>query len=316
MTAAAPRRGPRPAQQRLRGLLVMLPWLMERGEATIAELTERFGGTEAHVIADLERASLCGLPPYVDELIDIYIDDGVVHVGVPGLFTRPLRLTAPEGFSLLAAANASLELQGADPDGPLGRALAKLADVLGSPSAVTVTVDRPPLLDVVRAAQEHGQRLAITYWSAGRDETTARTIDPHLVFTERGHWYVTADDSRTGARRTFKVDRISEAEPTGESFTPQTVEVPIDGGWFAQADEARPVTLLLPADAGWVADHYPVTSVTTEADGRWRVVLPIVNERWLARLLLRVGPEASVVDPADWHDLAARTAVTVLARYD
>ncbi len=316
MTTATPRRGPRPAQERLRRLLVMLPWLMERGEATIAELTERFGGTEAHVIADLERASLCGLPPYVDELIDIFIEDGVVHVGVPRLFTRPLRLTAPEGFSLLASANAALELQGADPGGPLGRALAKLADVLGSPSAVTVTLDRPPLLDVVRAAQEHGERLAITYWSAGRDETTARTIDAHLVFTERGHWYVTADDSRTGQRRTFKVDRISEAVPTGAYFTPQAVEVPIDGGWFAQADEARPVTLLLPADASWVADHYPVTRVTAEADGRWRVVLPIVNERWLARLLLRVGPEAVVVEPADWHDLAARTAATVLARYD
>lgn len=315
MSGATPRRGPLPAQERLRRLLVMLPWLMERGEATVAELAERFGGSEASVIADLERASLCGLPPYVDELIDILIDDGVVTVGVPRLFTRPLRLTAPEGFSLLAAGNAALELQGADPEGPLGRALGKLAAALGNPSSVTVAVDRPPHLDVVRAAQERGERVVITYWSAGRDETSERTIDPHLVFTERGHWYVMADDSRTGQRRNFKIDRIVSASPTGEHFTRQDVAVPIGGDWFGQADDVQSVTLRLPADAAWVRDHYPVTSVTTEDDGRLLVVLPVVHERWLARLLLRVGADAEVLEPAEWRDLAARTAAAVLATY-
>jgi proteasome accessory factor C len=309
------RKGPRAAQERLRRLLVMLPWLMEQGQATVAELAERFGISEAHVITDLERASLCGLPPYVDELIDLYIEDGVVHVGVPRLFTRPLRLSAPEGFSLLTAANAALELQGADREGPLGRALAKLAATLGDPAAVTVTVDRPPLLDMVRSAQEAGRRLAITYWSAGRDELGERTIDPHLVFAERGHWYVAADDSRTGQRRTFKLDRITAAEPTGETFTPQPADVPIDGDWFREADDARTVTLVLPSDASWVADHYPVTTVTAEPDGRLRVVLPVLSERWLARLLVRVGADAEVVEPLEWRDLAARTAATLLAMY-
>ena len=309
------RRGPRPAQERLRRLLVMLPWLTERRQATVAELAERFGISEAHVITDLERASMCGLPPYVDEMIDLYIEDGVVHMGVPRLFTRPLRLTAPEGFSLLAAASAAQELQGAEPDGPLARALAKLAAALGDPAAVAVDVDHPPLLDVVRAARDANERLAITYWSSGRDELGERTIDPHLVFAERGRWYVVADDSRTGERRTFRVDRITEATATGERFARQAVDAPLDGGWFAQAADAQEATLLVPADAAWVADHYPVTSVEESDDGRLRVVLPVVSERWLARLLLRVGTEAEVVEPAQWRDLAARAATQVLARY-
>lgn len=312
---SAPRRGPRPAQERLRRLLVMLPWLMERGEATVAELAERFGISEAHVIADLERASMCGLPPYVDEMIDLYVDEGVVHVGVPRLFTRPLRLSAPEGFSLLTAANAAMELQGAEPDGPLGRALTKLATALGDTSAVAVDIDHPPLLDRVRRALEEGERLTITYWSATGDEATERTIDPHLVFAERGRWYVTADDSRTGARRTFRVDRITSAEPTGERFTPEAVEAPLDGDWFAAAPDARIATLRVPAAASWVADHHPVRSVTTEPDGRLRLELAVVSERWLARLLLRIGPEAEVVDPAEWRGLAAAAADRVLARY-
>ena len=58
---------------------------------------------------------MCGLPPFVDEMIDVFIDDDTVYVGVPRLFTRPLRLTAPEGFALVAAGRAAMQLPGADP---------------------------------------------------------------------------------------------------------------------------------------------------------------------------------------------------------
>ena len=55
---------------------------------------------------------MCGLPPFVDEMIDVFIDEDVVFVGVPRLFTRPLRLTAPEGFALVAAGRAAMQLPG------------------------------------------------------------------------------------------------------------------------------------------------------------------------------------------------------------
>jgi proteasome accessory factor C len=93
---------------RLRRLLVMLPWLMERGSATLTEMAQRFQISEKELITDLEQAAMCGLPPFVDEFIDLFIDDGVVTVGVPRFFTRPLRLTSPEGFALLMAGRAAL----------------------------------------------------------------------------------------------------------------------------------------------------------------------------------------------------------------
>ena len=61
---------------------------------------------------------MCGLPPFVDEMIDVFIDDEMVYVGVPRLFTKPLRLTAPEGFALLTAGRAAMQLPGADPAEP------------------------------------------------------------------------------------------------------------------------------------------------------------------------------------------------------
>ncbi len=104
--------GPRNAEDRLRRLLVMLPWLMEVGQVSLAEVARRFDMTEAQVQRDLELVAMCGLPPFVDEMVDVFVDDGIVYVGIPRLFTRPLRLTAPEAFSLLTSARAAMELSG------------------------------------------------------------------------------------------------------------------------------------------------------------------------------------------------------------
>ena len=87
------RTGPRSAHVRLRRLLVMLPWLMERGEVPLADMAAHFALSEAEVVADLELAAMCGLPPFVDELIDVFIDDGMVVAGIPRVFTRLPRMS-------------------------------------------------------------------------------------------------------------------------------------------------------------------------------------------------------------------------------
>jgi proteasome accessory factor C len=313
MTDVAAGRGPRRTQERLRRLLVMLPWLMERGEVPVAEVAARFHVSERHLIQDLEVASLCGLPPYLDELIDIWIEDGIVHVGVPRLFTRPLRLTAPEGFALLAAGRAAMTLPGADPAGPLGRALGKLAAAVGTDEpALVVDVERPMFLDLVQGATERSERLAVTYYSPRLGALRERRIDPQAVYAARGRWYVVADDSRTGAARTFRIDRIETAEITGERF--QHRDVPVGSDWFSDADTVDAV-VVLPPSAAWVTETYPVEEVTEEPDGRLRVRLAVFHERWLERLLLRAGPEAAVVTPPEWTDLGRRAAARLLERY-
>ena len=46
-----------------------------------------------------------------------------------------------------------------------------------------------------------------------------------------------------------------------------------------------------------------------------RATFPVASQRWLERLLLRLGPEAEVVAPAEWRELGADVARRVLARY-
>jgi proteasome accessory factor C len=311
----------RSAEDRLSRLLVMLPWLMERGEVPVAEVARRFRLTPEQVTADLELAAMCGLPPFVDEMIDVFIDDDVVMVGVPRLFTRPLRLTAPEGFALVAAGRAAMQLPGADPEGPLGRGLRKLQAALGD-DGVVVDLPRTDAVDALiatlTAAVRRSERLAVRYWTPSRDEVTERTITPRRVFHDRGEWYVAADDQRSGERRTFRVDRIDSAVATGELDEPDDLrddpEAADTPHWFADGGHPR-VTLRLQPDATWVVERYPVDAVEEAGDGVLVARFPVASERWLERLLLRLGPLAEVLEPREWRTRGAEVARRVLARY-
>jgi proteasome accessory factor C len=294
----------------------MLPWLMERGEVRLEEMAAHFAVSEPELVADLELASLCGLPPFVDEMIDVFIDEGVVFAGVPRVFTRPLRLTAPEGFALLTAGRAAMALPGADPTGPLGRALDKLAAALGD-DGVVVELARPAYADLLATAAEEGRRVAITYWTPARDEATDREITPRAVFADAGHWYVFADDRRSGSERSFRIDRILSASMTDAFDELRPVVLPNTDRWFADDPEIERVRLRVAAESMWMVERYPLDS--TERDdldpSMVQVVMPVVSEQWLERLILRLGARASVLEPQRWRTLGADAARRVLARY-
>jgi len=309
------RRGPRRSEDRLRRLLVMLPWLMELGEVPVAEMAARFELTEAELVGDLELAAVCGLPPFIDEMIDVYIDEGTVFVGLPRLFTRPLRLTAPEGFALLTAARAAMLLPGADRDGALARALDKLAGVLGD-DRVVVDVPQPPATAGLAAAIEDNAQLRVRYWSANSDEASEREITPRAIFLDRGRWYVVADDRRSGESRTFRIDRFEAWERTGVADPPEPGAAPPNRGdeWFADGDVPSVVLRLAP-EARWAAERYPLRD--EREDGAALVVrMAVANEQWLRTLLLRLGPFAEVQEPDAWRDLGAVAAGELLARYE
>lgn len=318
-----PRRGALGAEARLSRLLVMLPWLMERREVPLDEVAATFSMSRDEVVRELELASMCGLPPFVDELIDVFIDDETVFVGVPRLFTKPLRLTAPEGFALLTAGRAAMQLPGADPDSPLGRGLAKLAAVLGeepnSDPALVVDLAVTGLVDEFVAATTRVERLRIRYWTASRDEVSERDITPRRVFHERGDWYVSADDHRSGERRTFRIDRVESVEPTGVFDDPHgdTEEAAPASSVSWSVDGSLPrVTLRLRPAARWVIEQYPVDTVVERAGGVLDATFAVTSERWLERLLLRAGTDAEVLAPAEYATLGVEAAKRVLARYE
>ena len=311
------RRAARSAENRLRRLLVVLPWLMERGAASVAETAQRFDISESDLVRDLELASMCGLPPYVDELIDLFIDDdGTIVVGVPRLFLRPLRLTEEEAFELLAAGRAAMQLPGADPDGALNRGLRKLAVGLGEDdTGVLVVSPNPSEVTRLAEAAREGLEVAVVYRSRTRDEATERVLSPFLTFQDHGNWYVTAHDSLSDEVRAFRVDRIESMEVGGASghVPPEGIDVP--NTWFADADIAR-VDLRLGPAGRWVVERYPVDEVSEpDGDGWISARLAVTGEAWLARLLLRLGDQVEVVGPESMRSVGREAARRLLAVY-
>ena len=288
----------------------------------LAEVAATFRMTPDEVAADLELAAMCGLPPFVDELIDVFIDDDMVFVGVPRLFTKPLRLTAPEGFALVAAGRAAMQLPGADPTSaarPRARQAgrgARRGRRRRRPASVDLAAT--PMVDEFVAAAKRGRAAA--HRATGRRRATrspSAQITPRRVFHERGEWYVAGRRRplRRAAHVPHRPHRVGRAH--GRAST-----TPIDddagaglvgrlvGGRLAPAGHVA-----APAGGTWVVERYPVDAVdgastTATVEARFAVA----SERWLERLLLRLGTDAEVVEPAEWRDLGADARGTRLLR--
>jgi proteasome accessory factor C len=304
----------RPVNVRLRRLLVMLPWLRERGTVSTHEMAAHFGVTVDELVADLTLASLCGVSQDPRDLIDLFVDGDEVHFGLPKYFDRPLRLTVPEAFSLVVSAKAARSLPGGDENGALTSAIDKIARIVGAEqlAGVDVEMDVPADVTELRASAERGAVLSLDYWSPATGSTTRRMVVVFEVFVEGAHWYVRGVDLEREAERTFRLDRIESWADTGRiERRPVTPRRP----WFEGSDDVREVTLVIEAGWLWVLEQYPLVESTSIDDARVRVRLLVTSDRWLERLLLRLGSHGHVESPPELQSLGAEAARRVLARY-
>jgi proteasome accessory factor C len=303
------------ATGRLRRLLAMVPWLAANDGPTVSDVCDRFDITAAELQADLELLTYyVGIPPYTpDAFFEITIERGRVFARVTPSLDRPLRLTPAEGLSLVAAGRVLAD----DPDGPLATGLAKVAALLQVDPEEAIDIDLgiadSSVLEVLRAALTAGQPVQIDHYAEDRDERLERIVDPWLVTSTAGRWYLVGHDHLRDAERSFRVDRIVGARPVEGTARPIPVGLQFSPG---PADDAPRVVLELEAAGAWVAETYPVDAVEDLGDGRRRVTIAVNATPWLERLLLRLGPAGRVVGGPDELRAVGRDAARrVLGRY-
>ena len=318
--AAGPAAGRPPRRltspERMHRLLQLIPWVAERGGATLAEITGRFDYPAEGLLDDLQQVVfMVGVPPYTpDALIEVEVEDGWVQIHFADYFRRPLRLTPPQAVALLAAAAGLLGLTG---DSALERGLAKLAAALGVNPAEALEIRLGDANSAALLTLQEGCRnrrpADIRYYSYDRDAVTERVIEPYRTFAHEGAWYVRSFCRLSGQERTFRIDRVIAAELLEESF--EVPAGPIAATVWDPPADAPWVELELDGPAQWVLDHYPASEI--EWDGpTCRARLPVGGIAWLERLLLRLGPAATVIGgeglPPEPGGAAARR---ILARY-
>jgi len=304
-------------EDRFRRLLLLVPYVLRHNGATVDEVCERFAITRSELVADLNLLFMCGLPGYgPGDLIEAYIDGDQVWIRMADYFSRPMRLTPAEGLMLYAGGQALAAVSGPDP--ALERAMERLSDALtpGALERVSVGLESPQELAMVKEALESHRRLHLTYQSQSKDEITERDVDPWALLLSEGRWYLVAYCHRVNDERIFRVDRmrrvvqLSEPAPVPGDFDLSRY----DSVYFESA-EATTVTLDIAPRANWVCDYYPLLSQETLDDGWIRIRLRAGGTAWLERLLLRLGPEARVIEPESLRQRLTSTARSLAARY-
>jgi predicted DNA-binding transcriptional regulator YafY len=144
-----------------------------------------------------------------------------------------------------------------------------------------------------------------------------RTVEPYGLVLKNGAWYLVG---KVGADlRVYRVDRVVAVEPAGTEFDRDPAfELP--AFWAARAAEfvrgmLRDTITLRLSPAGWrhlryVAEPVAVQEAIAAAgdpdpDGWARTRLPVESLDVAYTYVLRLGPEAEVLDPPE---LRARLA--------
>lgn len=304
------------ADDRLRRLLAIVPWIVSNDGPTLGDVCDRFPISQDELIADLDLLFLCGVYPFTpDTLMEVVIEDGRVWINYADVFSRPLRLTPEEGLFLIASGATLMTATGADENGPLARGLLKLAEVLGVEMGDSIDVNlgsaSHETLTTLREAVLDHRQVALDYYTYGRDQRTHRVVEPLKVFAAEGEWYLHAWCTLAEATRNFRVDRIRAIRVIDKRFEPRTPSV-VDDVFRASDDDPRIVLDLAPP-ARWVIEQYPIEHCEELAEGHLKVRLVAAEDAWIERLMLRLGPLARVIEGD--RNLGRRAAERVLDRY-
>jgi proteasome accessory factor C len=312
-------------------LLALVPYALTRREVPLDEAAADLGVTPRQIVSDLKVLMYCGWPGYLPgDYIEVDLDalegEGVIRVTNADYLARPLRLTVPEASALIVALRTLRDSADAAVVPVVDRTLGKLEAAAEDGAAAAGQVDvhlgeRERSLGQLRAqlaqAVDAGRQVNLTYYVPARDERTERVVDPLGLVTTKGMTYLDGWCHRAEDRRLFRLDRIEawDVLDSAADAHPDVDARDLSAGLFRPSDNHETAVIRLAPRARWVAEYYPVTSATEAEDGALVVELQIADPRWLQRLLLRLAPDAVLLEPRKLARTFTATAQDTLSLY-
>jgi proteasome accessory factor C len=305
--------------QRLRRLLFVVPYVAKHPEGVpVEQLAKLLGAERDEMLADLDLLSQVG-PPDGDpgEYLLVSVEEGRVFVDLAHRLTRPLRLTAAEGCSLLLGIRALRESGIAPFDAAMQSAERKLLSALGrdaneaeSLATGTVVASIDPGADAVAAnlrslvtAARSRKRVEIDYVSASRHQAERRPIDPYGIVHHAGEWYVVGHCHKRGDVRTFRIDRIAALHATDDRFDrPSDFDLEAyrrDRLYVPSADAVTVRIQLDPLAVTRIGTTWPVGEVTMQDDGSAELLVDCEGFEWVTGWVLGLGRHAWIVGPEE-----------------
>ncbi|MDT5090864.1 MAG: proteasome accessory factor [Mycobacterium sp.] len=306
---------------RLVRLLNMVPYFQANPGISAADAAGDLGVTTKQLMTDLNQLWMCGLPGYgPGDLIDLSFSEESIEVTFSAGMDRPLRLTSPEATAVLVALRALQEVPGMVDPQAARSAIAKIESAaggdLGGPG--DRTAEESPAAAAVREALRKHRALAIEYYSASRDTSSHRVVDPIRIVFVGDQSYLEAWCRTAEGVRLFRFDRIDAADVLDEPATPPppAVQAGPDTSLF-DADPSLPsATLQVAPTATWMFDYFPMRLVRELPDGSCVAEMTYASEEWMARLVLGFGAAVRVLEPESLAQRVTSNAAAALEAYE
>lgn len=316
-------RKPLVATDRAALILQLVPYLLGKGEVSVAEAADEFDVSPAQMRSMVEKLTVIGLPgergywQMSNDLFDIDWDlleqrDLIAITNTVGLERSP-KLTAREAAALLAGLQLARTVPGFGDSEVFAGLLAKLSR--GASSAPVDVIVAPGPVDAVRdtvsEALRRGVAVSFTYKAPDAAPTT-RTVDPVKVHIATGNWYLQGWCHLRQAIRTFHLDRVSEVALTDLPITHAEVPVP---ALFSPGDDDIVVRVRYPRAVGPLLGEY-LERAEIQADGDHDIAaIRLPDENALRRAAARRGGAVEILDPPEARSAAATWAEAGLAQY-
>lgn len=314
------------ADMRADRLVATLLLMQARGRVTAAEVAAELEVSVATARRDLEALSAAGIPVYPQpgrgggwSLVGGARTDlsGLSSTEAQALFLSvgPAAAVAPEARAALR------KLVRALPHTFRADAEAAAAAVVIDPSRWGERVrERSAVVDLLQRAVVGRRKVRFGYASRGR-ERAERAVEPWGLVDKDELWYLVAGTPR--GQRTFRVDRIADAEVTEETFE-RPVDFDLSTAWDGVVREVEhrrsgvSATVLVAARFVHVlrdqfGRHCAV--LDTLDDGRARVRLAAPTPLMIAQPLAGWGALIEVEDSPGVRAELARLGAELVARY-
>ena len=317
-----------PVSTRLIRLLNMVPYFQANPRVTRSKAAADLGVTAKQLEEDLNQLWMCGLPGYFPgDLIDFEFSGDTIEVTFSAGIDRPLKLTSPEATGLLVALRALADIPGVVDPQAARSAIAKVEDAAGAvahdASHPASAVDEQAPVEnraaaAVRAAVQSRHALAIDYYSASHDTLTSRVVDPIRVLLIGGHSYLEGWSREAEGVRLFRFDRIVDATELDEPAAPPepALHAPPDTSLFDGDPSLPSAKLRVAPAASWMFEYYPMRDVRELPDGSCEAVMTYASEDWMTRLVLGLGLDVQVLQPASLVQRVRDAATAAVASYE
>lgn len=316
-------RRPLLATDRAALILQLVPYLIGKGEVSVAEAAAEFEVTPEQMRTMVEKLTVIGLPgdggfwQLPHDLFDIDWDlleqqDLIVITNTVGLERSP-RLTAREAAALLAGLQLARSLPGVGNSPLVAGLLAKLARGASATPADVIVAPGPVdgVRDVVDAALRRGVAISFTYRAPDAAATT-RTVDPMKVHIANGQWYLQGWCHLREAVRTFHLERVSDVALTDIPVTHGAEAAP---ALFEPSENEAMARIRYPAAVTPLLGDY-LERARVEEHGDFSVAeLRVADEHSLKRLAARRGGHVEILEPLAARRAAAAWAAAGLAQY-